>query len=326
MKLVYYVHGRGRGHAVRTLPIVEALQARGHQVRILGGGDAAPLLGSIPGFRPVLVDRLGPRFFVRVAQDLVSLSRDRPDVLVSDGDAPSLVTARLLRIPTVAVGHGLVFSRCLLPEGLPARALSRERRRGMFAARLGVYAVAAHFLPIEPADPRTRVARPIRRESLFPGALSDGHVACYFRDANGQAAVEFALQAGVPVRCFSEPRLQIPGADCFGFDVDRFTESLRSCAAIIGSSGSNLCAEAVMLGKPILALHRRGDSEQQLNGLLLARAGIGMTAEFETLRAETVREFLRRAGAGSFRRADLTAALPDTVTAMLQTLDDVAAT
>jgi hypothetical protein len=79
-----------------------------------------------------------------------------------------------------------------------------------------------------------------------------------------------------------------------------------------------------MLGKPMLALHRRGDSEQLLNGLLLDRAGIGMTAELESLRPETVRQFLSRAGEGSFRTLDLTAVMPDTVTAVLQTLDDIA--
>jgi uncharacterized protein (TIGR00661 family) len=293
---------------------------------VFGGGDALPLLRSVPGFQPVAVDRAGPRFFMRVSQDLVRLYRDRPDILISDGDAPCLVAARMLRIPTVSVGHGLVFTRCSLPEGLPARAVSRERLRALFATRLGIYAVATHFLPIEPSDRRTRVARPVPRESSSTAATTEAHVACYFRDRNGRAAVEFALQAGAAVHCFCEPRLQVAGADCFGFDAERFAESLRSCTAIIGSSGSNLCAEAVMLGKPMLALHRRGDSEQLLNGLLLTRAGIGMAAEFESLRAETVREFLDRAGAGNFRQVDLMHALPDTVTAVLQTLDDIAAT
>ncbi len=110
-KIGYYVHGRGRGHASRALAIARTLREGGHELRIYGGGQAAELLGGLPEHRPVRpIDRgLGGVLEVprRVAKDLVEQARFRPDAIVSDGDVPSLLAARALGIPAVALGHDL---------------------------------------------------------------------------------------------------------------------------------------------------------------------------------------------------------------------------
>ncbi|MCA9662191.1 MAG: glycosyltransferase, partial [Myxococcales bacterium] len=101
-----------------------------------------------------------------------------------------------------------------------------------------------------------------------------------------------------------------------GFDRQAFRAALRRCAAVIATAGSNLLAECVLLNKPILALHARGDHEQRLNGLLAADAGVAEAATIgDPALAEGVRRFLDRVERGGFSRVELAAALPPVSTA-----------
>ena len=54
----YYVHGRGRGHATRSLAVVETLRAAGHHVSVFAGQGAAPFFERDPDL--LAVDSLMP--------------------------------------------------------------------------------------------------------------------------------------------------------------------------------------------------------------------------------------------------------------------------
>ena len=53
----------------------------------------------------------------RLAQAGDEVKRERPFCIVSDGDLPGILHARRNGIPSIAVGHGLVFSHAKAPEG-----------------------------------------------------------------------------------------------------------------------------------------------------------------------------------------------------------------
>ena len=58
MRIAYFVHGNGRGHAMRAREIVPAMRERGHAVTLYAGGDAAPILHDLDS---VEISRLGVR-------------------------------------------------------------------------------------------------------------------------------------------------------------------------------------------------------------------------------------------------------------------------
>ncbi len=316
MRIAYFVHGRGRGHASRAQTIVPALTEDGHDLRLFAGDQAIDLLAGLsvaainsvkPGLRGTLLipGRLG--------HDRAELKKSKPDLVISDGDAPSLVAARSLGIPTLAIGHDLVFTGCQLPSDLPTGALRAERRSALFASRLGTRGVAVHFLPIQPARSEIVCARPSLRQELSGTPPSSvGGIVSYFRDRNGRHCVSLAAKLGAQVQAFGDPTLELAGVECRGFEPDAFARELLSCSAIMASSGSNLCAEAVLLGKPMLALYKARDTEQHLNALLLERAGVAMACSFEKLKESTVERFLERVQAGDFERVDLADAMPET--------------
>ena len=60
------------------------------------------------------------------------------------------------------------------------------------------------------------------------------------------------------------------------FSKDGFLKDLSSCRAVIATAGFTLLTEAICLKKPYLALPMRGQFEQELNGIMLEQAGLGM--------------------------------------------------
>ncbi|WP_437636951.1 glycosyltransferase [Sorangium sp. So ce854] len=327
-RIGYYVHGRGRGHASRALAVTRALRERGHELRIYAGGQAAELLGALPEHRPVryIARGLGgvvevPR---RVAKDLVEQARFRPDAIMSDGDLPSLLAARALGIPAIAIGHDLVFSRCRLPEGLP-RLRVLACRQTTWASSRARHAVAVHFLPIDPGTPGTLVARPERRPPPAAGAAAHveaGAVVCYFSEYEARGMIELVARAGRRVIAFGAPGLDVPGVLARPFDAGAFLAHLEAASAVVTTAGSNVLAECVLAGRPVLALHDERHHEQTLNALLAERAGVAVASSFAALTRDTVARFFDRVRAGDFARVDLAGALPDAPSAALALLDE----
>ncbi|WP_437984689.1 glycosyltransferase family protein [Sorangium sp. So ce117] len=326
-KIGYYVHGRGRGHASRALPILGALRERGHELRIYGGGQAADLLGALPEHRLVRPIRRGlagvielPR---RLAKEIVEQAGFRPDAIVSDGDVPSLLAARALGIPAVALGHDLVFSRCRLPEGLP-RLRVLACRRTTWASSRARRAVAVHFLPIDPETPGTLVARPERR--LAPARAGEpGAVVCYFSECDARRVLELVARDGRRVISFGDPGLDVPGVEARPFDPGAFLGHLEGASAVVTTAGSNVLAECVLAGKPVLALYDDRHNEQTLNALLAERAGVAVASSLAALSPAVVARFFDRCRAADFARIDLERALPSAPSAVLTLLEEACA-
>ena len=306
------VHGRGRGHASRALACARALKGAGHHLRVYGGGDAGHVLEDMPEYTPLPIVRPGlaaPLGWVRRLAGDPGRFDEQPECIVSDGDQPSVVLARRRRIPSVAIDHGLALTHGRLPIRPPPLLRLYER---LNAAPLGLAdrCVAVHFLPFEPAAPGIVAARPDLRDDLRGPVAREGFLLAYFRDDNGRAPLELALAAGAEVVCFGERDPGLPGLTFRRSDRAAFADHLRRCDGVIASAGSNVLAECVLLGKPVLALHRRGDAEQALNARLAEHAGIAVGRGLEALVPADVAEFLARVRRGDFASHDLAAALP----------------
>lgn len=307
-RIAYFVHGRGRGHASRSLTIVPKIQALGHEFRLFGGGNADDLLDNFAEYKrlaPVMPDLSGPRVLPRrFLGDVRRLRRFRPHLVISDGDMPSVLAARWLGIPSLAIGHDLVFWRCRLPTTLPKKHLRAERLSGLVASR-ATFGIAVHFLPAEILAPNTYLARPALRPTL-EGAVEDGeHILCYFRDPIGRRVLSEAESTGARFIAFGDDLGQLPDIPIQRFDQRRFSELLRSCRAVIASAGSTLLAECILLGKPVMALHKRRDSEQLLNSILIERARVGARCQFESVTAKDIERFITGVERKSYQQIDL---------------------
>lgn len=310
--VAYFVHGRGRGHASRAALAIPRLRAAGHRVVVFAGGDALDLLGreGVIEVSPVPVG-LGALAVVarRLGQDLGAMREAGVEVVVSDGDAPGVQAGRRLGAPVIAVGHDQVFLGCALPPELPRGPLLAEQAVGKVTSVGASAAVAVHFLPIAARRAGTRVARPDRDPALDGAVRQEGPWVAYLRDGEGEDVLGAMVAAGARVTCFGRLRRPIAGVEGRAFARGEFLAALRAAPGVIATAGSNLLAECVMLGKPVLALHRSGDHEQRLNAWMAEQAGVAVAAEIGR-GAAGVRVLLERAGRGEFARVDLEGALP----------------
>lgn len=326
MRIAYFVHGRGRGHASRSRAVLERLRLEGHTVRSFGGGDAEDVLRHTPGFSRCQV--VGPgralvrRAMARISHDRALLKSFDADCVISDGDMPSVLAASSLGVRSIAIGHDLVFTRCRLPCSLPLSALLAEHASSFHTSfvRSGV---AVNFVPLEGRNERFHVARPDVREGWDDAPRRQGYVVAYFRDANGAHVLRELVAAGVHVKLFGARFTPPAGVEVHGFDTEAFARAMASADAVVGSAGSNLVAESIALGVPMFALHQAKDAEQRLNGGMLAHANAGMTCSFEALDRHVVARFLRRVRIRDFDRVDLRK-MPTASDAMVRVLAGLA--
>jgi uncharacterized protein (TIGR00661 family) len=293
-RIAYFVHGRGKGHAIRTQAVMGGLR-RSHDVRVFCAGEAWDVLKDVPGAEPALPCLPGKgmlrAFALRFRGDRERLQRWSPDLVVSDGDGPSVNAAKSLGIPVMAVGHGLILHHTHLNSALPFRQHARELVNVASSSWPATRRVAVHFAPVRPRTPGTYVARPDLRRGIQRASRREDFLLAYFRDGNGLAPLERLVRRGHRVVLFGEPRKVPRGVEVQPSNVQAFAEALGRCRAVVGSAGNHLPAECAMLGIPMLALHRGDDGEHQMNARLVEAAGIGIAADFERCTPELIQRF-----------------------------------
>jgi len=296
-----YVHGRGRGHATRCAAIATRLAGDGHELRAFAGADALAILRNVLPTHGVdslpARARAGTlvRLVRRVGQACVEIVRRRPDVIVSDGDLPALLAARVCGVPGVAVGHGLVFAGCERPRTLPRLAWWREAVKARVSSSGARRRVAVGFVPL-----RVRTRDLVLARATVPACLrgEPREVVVYFRDGIDPTTLAAIRRAAPHARVFAEDG----GKGTAAIDRSAFVAALARARAVIASAGSQLIAECVAWGIPLLAVYAADDDEQRLNAQMLASAGLGVALDRSRLDAATVRDFLARASAAGAPR------------------------
>lgn len=293
-RIAYFVHGRGRGHGVRTCAVLRRLP-RGHELRLYCAGSAYELLHAHPACEEVSLCAPGRgmtgTFARRFAADRLRLQAFEPDLVVSDGDGPSVNAAWSLGVPVLAVGHGLVFRHTHLRAPLPWFGRLREAVNSASSSWPASRRVVVHFAPVGPATPGTVVVRPDLELEPKAQEKRDDFILAYFRDNDGAEALGRLAARGHRVVWFGRPARPPRGVEVRAPDLGAFREALGRCRAVVGSAGNQLPAECAMLGLPLLALHRDDDVEHAMNAQLIEDAGIGIGAGFAELDQALLRRF-----------------------------------
>jgi uncharacterized protein (TIGR00661 family) len=337
-RILYGVQGEGRGHATRSLRVLQALIHEGHDVLVLTGGDALPVLSSALGNRVIEIPLLRYRYDARgvlspwrtVVHNLgrlfgmafrnpeldAMLRRFRPDAVISDFEPLTCRLARIHRIPLIAVDHQHFLTETVLP-----------RVRGLTdSVRLAAYRLGTHLLSGWPKRvlvssfhhfPRRRGSRatfigPFLSEDIRQLTVRHGgHVTVYLkrRQYLSKLVPTLAWFPDTEFEIFSdwshETRLNLP-ANVHLHAVSRaaFLTSLAGARALVSTAGNQVLGEAIWLGKPVLALPEPGVLEQDFNAQALEQSGCGMRAAFADFRPDLWSEF-------EARRPDLLNGLKD---------------
>ncbi len=298
MRIAYGVHGYGRGHAVRSLAVLSELAQR-HELLALAGEDAGPILSGFPLVRiPGLV--FGYRgehisAFQTLSENARLLSalalgggpvgeveallrRFRPDVIVSDSEPLVLRAAGNLGIPRIGFDHVGIIAWCR-PEAPAGDALALGRDGATYRMLMGhpERVVVSSFFEAPPRRRDVTLVPPVLRERVRRAKPREGeHLLVYFNQPQllTPPILTAVADAGIPAIVYGAGREGREGSVVFKkIDQASFVEDLASARAVLATSGHQLAAEALYLGKPML-LCPEECAEQRLNARELVRLGV----------------------------------------------------
>jgi uncharacterized protein (TIGR00661 family) len=324
VRVLYGVCGDGMGHAIRSAVVAEHLLQCGHELTFVTSGRAKLYLESkslgkvnaVIGLNTVLdrnrVDTIGTistnifrQIFSVPSSIAVALPMHRPDVIISDFDPWSANYASITGVPLVAVDNVHFVNRCWHPPEI----FSRDRNDRSAAAVM--YPVVSRMVPRASRylvttfvgaplriEQGTSLHYPIVRPEVFDlrGMPQDDHVTAYFNDKSDHAAIVSTLNG-------THGRFHLYGTsvqeDTWAgnvllrpFSFDGFMQDVASSEAVLGGAGFTFISEALVLGKPMLAVPFEGQYEQILNSNYLEYMGYG--ARSRSFDSGTVNEFLER--------------------------------
>ncbi len=304
-RILYGVHGYGRGHAARALAILPALQ-QAYDVMVLAGDDAYDTLTDIADVQRVDVLRYhhntrGKRSAAKTVAGNAALLADvlcfgprskaaaktidafAPDVIISDSEIVTHHVGRRLRVPRISFDHYGIMAFCQLD--------ATRRERFICAAESILYRwlvakperiIAVAFYPGQPKREGVTVVGPILRQAVRDQVPSEGdYLLAYFSNpaTNFTPAIARVLDAlPVPVKIYGPPP-EPPTDNCTYCPIDRdvFLQDLAGCGALLSTAGNQLISEAIHLGKPMWLLPEDA-LEQQLNARYVSRWGIGRSS------------------------------------------------
>jgi uncharacterized protein (TIGR00661 family) len=322
MRILYGVHGYGRGHATRALALLPHL-ARRHRLLVLAGGDAhAAIWPDFPVVRiPTLGFAYGRRSGTRsnwrtlrrnlsAALDLLlhgpvfDMVRDvvrdfAPDVVLADAEAWTHRVAGALGVPRIGLDHIGILAHCRPPVEWPDR-LEAALDKAVYRLLMGEpdRIIVSSFYDAPPRRPGVCVVGTLPRQAVRELTPTPGeHLLAYFNRGEQQltpALLRALEDVGCPVHVYGTARQGRQGRLTFlppsGLP---FLEDLAACRAVVSTAGNQLMGEAIYLGKPVLVLPERC-VEQRLNAAAVARLGLGERVTRRQFTAERLRAFLGR--------------------------------
>jgi uncharacterized protein (TIGR00661 family) len=324
MRILYGVHGYGRGHATRTLAVLPHL-SRNHSILLLAGGDAFPAFW--PEYPVVRIPTLG---FVyrqkglgpKMRCDWATLRRNisavvdlfakgptfdmvrevveefAPDVIISDAETWTHQVAAHLRIPRISFDHIGMLAYCQAPID-PRDRLTACFDAACYRALMGKpdRILVSSFYDAKPLRPEVGVVGTLPRQAIRELVPTQGeHLLVYFnrgRDQLHEKVLRTLNGLGVPVHIYGSPRRGWSGRLTFLPTSELpFLEDLASCRAVISTAGNQLVGEALFLRKPLLVIPE-DCVEQRMNALAVQRLGIGRKIGMRQLTLPTLRDFLK---------------------------------
>lgn len=321
MRILYAVHGYGRGHATRTLAILPRLLLGNRSLLCLAGGDAwqalvheypvvqIPSLGyvyqsstrrmsplgtarrNIPGAIDLWLG--GPTF--RFVQDV--FEDYKPDIVISDAEPWSHQVAAMLQIPRISFDHFGLLVHCR-PALASTDRLLAIAQTWCYRRLMGTpdRALVSSFYRTPVITPGVRLTGTLLRTAVRAARPNDdGHLMVYFNQGLQQcpAHVLDELQSiGMPVRIYCRERSDRLGNLQFRlFDQHAFLDDLAGCRAIISTAGNQLIGEAMHLRKPVMVIPE-DCVEQRMNAAAVVAMGIGSSVTWSRLTAASMRQFL----------------------------------
>lgn len=292
MKIFYGIQGTGHGHISRAKELLPELAKHASVDVMISGGNNAPDIekfiiyekhgislsydnnGGVSVIKTLL--DLRPISFVK---DINAISLQQYDLVISDYEPISAWAARLKNIPCVALSHQASF---LSPNTPRPKQQSRVAEAILQHFAPAEHAIGFHFQRYD-----TFIEPPIIRSPIRSLKISNGnHITVYLSAYHHEVLIKLLNPVTeVDWHIFS-PYCSIPIQQghirVFPVSNQPFLDSFASCKGVICNAGFETCAEAMYLGKKLVAIPIRHQYEQQCNAEAMQEMGIDILPDIKS--------------------------------------------
>jgi uncharacterized protein (TIGR00661 family) len=284
MKILYAVQATGNGHVSRAQTLLPYLELYGKVDVFLSGSNShlpfdGPVAYRIKGLSLFYNNKGGLNYWqlirkthpAQVIRDAKQLPVKKYDLIINDFDFITSLACKLQGAPSIHFGHQASFQYSQTP---------RPRNRSWHGEALLRHFVQAtkhiglHFDSYHP-----NIFMPVIKPEVIQAVPTrSGHITVYL-PAYEESFLEqlFRTLPGTRFEVFSKSTnsfRQNGNVTFLPIDRKRFDESLIHADGIICGAGFETPAEAIHLGKKILAVPIQGQYEQVCNAAALKGLGV----------------------------------------------------
>lgn len=284
MKILYAVQATGNGHISRAMELLPYLKKYGDVDLFLSGQNStlqldAPIVYRSKGLSlfytckgtlnySKLITKLNP---VRLYKEINELPVEKYDFIINDFEFITSQACRIKKVPSINFGHQASFISDKTPRP------RTKNIAGEFI--LKNYARATNYMGLHFKQYDNFILPPVIKESIYKAdPKNKGHITVYlpaYRDNILENYLlplkEFEFQVFSAQKSQPEKKANI---SFIPINQSMFNESLINCQGIVTGAGFETPAEALHLGKKLLAIPINGQYEQQCNAAALAQMGI----------------------------------------------------
>ena len=284
MNILYSIQATGNGHISRAMELLPHLKKYGTIDIFLSGANS-----SLPLNAPIKYRSKGLSLFytcngtldywklaksispLRVMKEVRDLPVEKYDLIINDFECITSLACARKKIPSVNFGHQASFQSVKTPRP------DKKNKAGEWIlknyARANQY-IGLHFEPYDDF-----IVNPvIKKEILEAEAVNNGHITVYLPSyCDGQLRKFLSPLKDFQFHVFSHTAKSKTSHENINFipvNKDEFNRSLISCLGIITGGGFETPAEALYLGKKMIAIPIKGQYEQECNAAALRRLGV----------------------------------------------------
>ncbi len=286
MKILYGIQGTGHGHISRAREIIPILSQYAELDVLISGYNCQMELEGVDLIRKrgisLAYDSNGSVSYLKTAfqlnpitflTDIQSIHPDTYDLIISDYEPVTAWASINCKTPTVAMSHQASFLSKKSPRP-HKKSLLAEQILSNFAPCKA--AIGFHFRKYD-----TFILPPvIRQEVLGLEPLDGNHITVYLPAFDHHKLIPiFNKFSSVEWHLFSptcNQNISIENVKVSPVGNRTFLNSLKSAAGVVAGAGFETCAEAMFLGKKLLAVPIRNQYEQLCNAASLAQLGVSV--------------------------------------------------
>jgi uncharacterized protein (TIGR00661 family) len=215
---------------------------------------------------------------IRFLRDIQGVPLDQYDLVISDYEPISSWAAKLTGTRCLALSHQAAFLSPKTPRPVRRQRLPEQLLKRFAPAK---EAVGFHFQRYD-----RFIEPPLIRDAIQQLSSTDkGHITVYlpsYHPANLTSV--FQRLPRIDWHLFSshcQHSRQQKNVWVRPLGRQAFLDSLQNCSGVVAGAGFELCAEAMYLGKKLLAIPIAGQYEQQCNAAALRKMGVTVTPDIE---------------------------------------------